>query len=141
MIYHDKLSRNYDYLLEASLLDRSFSMSLSALHFSFSVFTESFLFNILKSTTLEAKEKIFKNVYFYCNIEWLRKKHSEINWNSIRLNPHVWTHKKKFSWICFYELHFLRVVLVHDTRSNDSRSNDAQFMHKLYINYTFLWMS
>ena len=28
-----------------------------------------------------------------------------------------------------------RVVLVHDTRSNDSQSNDALFMHKLYINY------
>ena len=25
------------------------------------------------------------------------------------------------------------VVLVHDTRSNDSLSNDARFMHKLYL--------
>ena len=37
-------------------------MSLSALHFSFSVLTENFLFNILKSTTpkekIKAKEKI-----------------------------------------------------------------------------------
>ena len=39
------------YFLKASLLDRLFSLSLSALHFSFSVFTESFLFNILKATT------------------------------------------------------------------------------------------
>ena len=34
-----------------------------------------------------------------------------------------------------------QVVLVHDTRSNDPRSNDARFMHKLCINYTFLCMS
>ena len=27
----------------------------------------------------------------------------------------------------------IRVVLVHDTRSNDSRSNDARFVHKLYL--------
>ena len=33
------------------------------------------------------------------------------------------------------------VVLVHDALSNASRSNDARFMHKLYINYIFLWMS
>ena len=30
---------------------------------------------------------------------------------------------------------FRRVGLVHDTRSNDSQSNDARFMHKLYIIY------
>ena len=31
-----------------------------------------------------------------------------------------------------------RVVLVHDTRSNDSRSNNARFMHKLfsYVHFT-----
>ena len=57
------------YFLEAFLLHRSFSMSLSALHFSFSVFTEGFLFNILKSTTPGSQ-----NVYFSFNTEWLRKK-------------------------------------------------------------------
>ena len=46
------------YFLEASLLDRPFSMFLSALRFSFIVFTESFLFSILKQLHLEAKEKI-----------------------------------------------------------------------------------
>ena len=30
-------------------------------------------------------------------------------------------------------LQWQRVVLVHDTRSNNSQSNDAQFMHKLYL--------
>ena len=39
------------------------------------------------------------------------------------------------------ELMYIWVVLVHHTRSNDSRSNDAGFIHKLYINYIFLWMS
>ena len=28
---------------------------------------------------------------------------------------------------------FRRVGLVHDTRSNDSQSDDARFMHKLYL--------
>ena len=28
---------------------------------------------------------------------------------------------------------FRRVGLVHDTRSSDSQSNDARFMHKLYL--------
>ena len=51
-------------LLEASLSDRPFSMSLSALHFSFSVFTESFLFNILKSATPGSQRKIFKECLF-----------------------------------------------------------------------------
>ena len=37
-------------LLEASLSDRPLSMSLSALHFSFGVFTERFPLSILKST-------------------------------------------------------------------------------------------
>ena len=36
---------------EAPLFDSHFSISLSTLNFSLSVFTESFLFNILKSTT------------------------------------------------------------------------------------------
>ena len=37
--------------LQTASLDRPFSIFLSALHFSFSVLTENFLFNILKSTT------------------------------------------------------------------------------------------
>ena len=52
------------YFLEASLLDRPFSISLSALHFSFSVFTESFLFNILKSTTPGSQRKNLKECLF-----------------------------------------------------------------------------
>ena len=50
--------------LEAVLLDRPFSMSLSALRFLFSVFTESFLFNILKSTTLGSQRKNLKEGLF-----------------------------------------------------------------------------
>ena len=34
--------------------------------------------------------------------------------------------------VCFV-VHMKQVVLVHDTQSNDSRSNDAWFMHKLYL--------
>ena len=52
------------YFLKASLLDRPFSISLSALHFSFSVFTESFLFNILKSTTPGSQRKNLKECLF-----------------------------------------------------------------------------
>ena len=48
----------------------------------------------------------------------------------------------KFMILFFFQvIRASGVVLVHNTRSNDSRSNDARFMHKLYINYTFLWMS
>ena len=67
MISHDNLSRNYDYFLEASLLGRSFSMSLSALHFSFSVFTESVLLNILNSTTpgSQKKKKNFERMFIF----------------------------------------------------------------------------
>ena len=52
------------YFLAASLLDRPFSMPLSALHFSFSVFTKSFHFNILKSTTPESQRKNLKECLF-----------------------------------------------------------------------------
>ena len=31
-----------------------------------------------------------------------------------------------------------RIVLVHDTRSNDSQSKDARFMHKLFKNAYFI---
>ena len=50
------------YFLENSLLDRPFSMSLSALHFSF--FIQSFLFNILKSTTPGSQRKSLKECLF-----------------------------------------------------------------------------
>ena len=85
-----------DTFFEVPLLDRPLSMSLSTLHFLFSVLTESFLFNILKSTTPGRQRKNLKELYFYSNTEWLRKNHFKINWNSIRLNPRVWTHMKKF---------------------------------------------
>ena len=60
------------YFLEASLLDRPFSMSLSALHFSV------FLFNILKSTSPGIQRKNIKeSFFFYSNTEWFRKKSFE----------------------------------------------------------------
>ena len=45
------------------------------------------------------------------------------------------TCRQVFKYLRFYIVLtatcFLWVVLVHDTRSNDSRCNDARFMHKL----------
>ena len=42
---------------------------------------------------------------------------------------------KSYAQISVFKPKFLRlrVVLVHNSRSNDSRSNDARFMHKLYL--------
>ena len=45
----------------------------------------------------------------------------------------------KFMILFFFQvIRASGVVLVRNTQPNDSRSNDARFMHKLYIDYTFL---
>ena len=66
------------YFLEASLSERPFSMSLRALHFSFSTFTESFLFIILKSTTPGSLRKSLKECSFLLYHRMIKKKTLEI---------------------------------------------------------------
>ena len=83
----------------------------------------------------------FYTACFYCMPSWGVPKYTKPNYTDQVLLAHIKLFQKNkkrsgTSFAALFSARFLKkiwVVLIHNTQSNNSWSNDAQFMHKLYL--------